>query len=290
MRTAGFLVTLSLLLVSALVADDFSGAAHKLQAETCEDVLDVVGDFSDCHDNFPTGCTHSTRPGYDAYLNYLKNQVVSPTPPQGDRLSADGFAVLEENLPPTLGTRNHADHAVELAQAGEGQVREVVGFLYYFENTGKPRRHQTNGETSNCQLLGTANSDFHLGIGFDPNMASRIRSGTVKHVIGAPPAEAEQTSIIGEMTPHMRAELHPGWTLARLNRAVGRQILVRGQLVVDNDHVNAKDDCGNPNANTDACWRASVWEIHPITEFFVCTGTQPCDPNDLSTWKRLENL
>jgi hypothetical protein len=215
---------------------------------------------------------------------------VPPTPPQGDRLTSDGFAQLEENIPPTLGSRNHADHALDLAGQGEGQVREVVGFLYYVENTGKPRKHQTNGETSNCQLLGTANSDFHLGIGFDPDMARRISNGTVKHVVGAPPAEAEQTSIIAEMTPHTRADLHPGWTLARLNRAVGRQVLVRGQLMVDNDHVNAKDDCGNPNANTDTCWRASVWEIHPITEFFVCTSPQPCDPNDLTAWTALENL
>ena len=290
MRTARFLLALGVLSLSPLLADDFSSAAHKVQAEHCEDVLDVVGDFSDCHDNFPTGCTHSARPGYDAYLNYLKNQVVAPTPPQGDRLTLDGFANLEENLPPTLGSRNHADHAEDLASSGEGQVREVVGFLYYVENTGKPRQHQRAGETSNCQLLGTANADFHLGIGFDPSMAGRIRNKTVGHIPGAPPGEMEQTSIIAEMTPHTRAELHPGWTLARVNRAVGRQVLVRGQLMVDNDHVNAKDDCGNPNANTDECWRASVWEIHPVTEFFVCNSAQPCDPNDPGAWTPLENF
>ncbi len=279
-----FLVVVTLLLALHVNGDDQSSKANKVTADNCEvDGIELT-DFSDCHDNFPTGCTHAANPSYDAYLNFLKNRVIGSTSPSGAVLTSAGYTHLEGLLPDTLSTRNHAAHAKELATAGEGDVRQLAGFLYYVENEGTQR----NGETSNCQMVGTANADFHLGIGFDENVARKIVAGKLHHrANGEDPTIVDQTSVIAEMTPHTRATFHSKWTITRLRKAIGKQVLVRGQLMADNQHFGAQD-CGSPSASDVDCWRASIWELHPVTEFFVCE-TSHCDAADLSQWTALEN-
>ena len=261
-------------------AQDLASQAHKVQVETCQD----VANFEDCHDNYPTGCSNSQSPNYDAYLNFVKNQL--PTGPLDSDavLEAGDFTALEDKLPAGLGSRNHAHYAEELQTMGEGQVRMVEGYLYYVVDTGKK---SSGGETSNCQLLGDSNADYHIGIGFDAGVAQQLTGHGHSH---PPLKELEQSTVIVEMTPHYRAQFHPQWTFAQVSKALGRHVLVIGQLMADNEHAKAKDDCGNPNSNTQTCWRATIWELHPVMQFYVCTGTHACDPGDLTTWTRLEDL
>jgi hypothetical protein len=35
--------------------------------------------------------------------------------------------------------------------------------------------------------------------------------------------------------------------------------------------------------------RFALWEVHPITEFFVCTQA-PCDASVSSQWTKLEDM
>jgi len=259
-------------------AQNLSSQAHKVQVETCED----VSNFEDCHDNYPTGCSNSQNPNYDAYLNFVKNQLPTGSPDSDSVLEAGDFSEFEDKLPAGLGTRNHAHYAQELETLGEGQIRMVEGYLYYVVDTGKK---SGTGESSNCQLVGDGNADFHIGIGFDASVAQQL--GGHGH-----PAmkDLEQNSVIVEMTPHYRAQFHPKWTFAQVQKALGRPVLVIGQLMADNEHSKAKDDCGNPHSNTSTCWRASIWELHPVMEFYVCTGTHACDAGDLTTWTKLDDL
>ncbi len=158
----------------------FAKRVESLQAETCEEDLQTV---DDCHGNHKTGCSSSQNPRYDAYLNYLKNGLpdpsatASPVVNGGSALDANFFAGLEGGIPDTLTSTNHAQHATELAQMGEGQIVTLIGTLFYTLHGGK--------ETCNCELIGDDSLiDFHIGIGFTAfplsgDVLSQLRAGSV---------------------------------------------------------------------------------------------------------------
>jgi hypothetical protein len=71
----------------------------------------------------------------------------------------------------------------------------------------------------------------------------------------------------------------------------GKQVKVVGQLMLDNAHANSKDDCAFADDPVEGCWRASVWEIHPVTQFFVCKSGRACTVSSADAdWVRLEDL
>jgi hypothetical protein len=259
-----------------------------LQPETCADNLETV---DDCHDNYKAGCTHSPNPRYDAYLDYLKNSMPDPASSpadlnHGNPIDAAFLADSENNTPDTLTAYNHAQHAADLADMGEGQVVSVVGTLYYAIHGG--------AESVNCQLSGDDSLvDFHIGIGFSDfplgaGVLDQLRSGKdFKSVLQqADQLTLEQNSFVVEMTPYYREQFKSGWTLSKVQGVTGRQVRVNGQLMIDNFHHKSSDDCGLADANPDKCWRLSVWELHPVTSFQVCNGDH-CDANS-TNWVNLE--
>src|ERR1041384_3206715 len=74
-----------------------------------------------------------------------------------------------------------------------------------------------------------------------------------------------------------------GWDAGTLNRIndEGLPVLVVGGLTYDNEHLVNKDKThiksGQPK-------RMSLWEIHPITEFYVCVDAHGCDPAVHDQW------
>ncbi len=253
-------------------AHELAKKAAKVEAETCEDVQTS----EDCHSTYPAGCSDSENPHYDAYLNFFKNQVPSPQLQPTQFLVQDDFESLDKNTPETLKKGNHAVHAEELAELREGNIVALIGYLYYAQVTTSP-------ETTNCRLKGRGNSDYHIGIGFD--------SAVAKKILNREPVdkdELNQSSIIVEMTPHYRAKYHPKWTIARVKDATGRQVKVMGQLMIDNEHANPRQNCGSPEADKGTCWRASAWEIHPVTQFYVCKTEIPCT-KDSPDWKKIDD-
>lgn len=268
-----------------------SKQVESLQGETCEDNLQTV---DDCHANHKTGCTHSENPRYDAYLNYLKNGLPDPGATAsadvngGNALGADFFASLENGIPDTLTSTNHAQHSVELSQMGEGQIVTVIGTLYYTIHGGS--------ETCNCQLSGDESLiDFHIGIGFadfplGADVLTQLRNGMAYDKILSPQDRhaLDQPAVVVEMTPYYREQFRPGWTLSKVQAATGRQVKVTGQLMIDNVHHKPADDCGLGDADVNKCWRASVWEVHPVTSFQVCNATH-CDANS-ADWVDLDTM
>jgi len=229
-------------------------------AAVCDD---NIADQQECHANYPTGC--SAKGGYDPYLNYLKN--LTPSPAAGvSALDQSGFDNLNSNTPGDLSRDNHADYADQLKSLGEGSQFVVTGYLYYYQHTG--------AESSNCDLTGPApdysNVDFHIGIGFDAGIAGKAvnnpKPGTAQM------KEFQQNSIIVEMTPHYRAQFHPNdWTLDTLAPALGHRVRVTGQLLVDSEHNVRGQNCAiTSNPQGSKCWRYSVWELHPVTDFQIC--------------------
>ncbi len=252
-----------------------------VQAVKCDEVLD----FQDCHSRFPTGCSQAA--GYDAYLNLLKNQLPSPAPPSEpvNFLNEQRFANLDSNMPSGLTRNNHSTFKDALAAQGEGQTFGVVGYLYYAIKTG--------AESSNCQLPSTdpegSNVDYHIGIGFDPQLAAQLGGPTkpTKTLMKT----LQQNSVIVEMTPHYRFLFENGaWTLDNLQKAIGKQVKVVGQLIVDSEHNIPSQNCALATTPTQrqTCWRASVWELHPVERFQVCR-LGSCSLNS-ADWLELDQL
>ncbi|HET7108647.1 MAG TPA: hypothetical protein VFI38_17670 [Candidatus Acidoferrum sp.] len=264
---------------------------ESLTAETCEEELDTV---DGCHANHKTGCSSSENPRYDAYLNYLKNGLPDPSSTAagdvngGKPLDAGFFASLEGGIPDTLTSTNHAQHAADLAQQGEGEIVTVVGTIFYTLHGGS--------ETCNCQLTGSeAVVDFHIGVGFadfplGADVLNKLRAGKKYSSILSKEDQhvLDQASVVVEMTPYYREQFRPGWTLSKVESVTGRQVKVTGQLMIDNVHHKPADDCGLADADTTSCWRASVWEVHPVTSLQVCSVAH-CDANS-TDWVNLEDM
>jgi hypothetical protein len=239
-----------------------------------------------CHNQFPTGCTDSSHK-YDAYLNFLKNQTPGPSLASTALLNENDFQSLESKIPSGLGTGRHAKFAPALAGLGEGNIVTVIAYLYFVQDTGKGGNGQPSiGETANCKLQLPESYDYHVGLGFDAALAQQIRTNKPQPINGKP-GKMDKTSVVAEMTPHTRA---PKWTFARVNSLQGQQVKVVGQLMIDNLHLNAKGDCSFPNA-LPSCWRATVWEVHPVTQFYLCNLSAGCDQSSpRSAWTSLDNV
>lgn len=239
-----------------------------------------------CHKQFPTGCTDAQTVSYDPYLNFLKNQTPGANLASAAVLEQSDFQSKEGQIPAVLGKRNHAQLASQFAPLGEGNIVTVFAYLYFAEDTRGSGSNPSPGETCNCKLRLAGSYDFHIGLGFDKNLATQVQQKKVKPS-HSQPSELEKTSVVAEMTPHTR---RTKWTLARVLSLLGQQVKVVGQLTADNEHFNAKDDCGFSGA-TAKCWRSTIWEIHPVTQFFVCNVSSGCDANSPdSAWTSLDNM
>jgi hypothetical protein len=243
---------------------------------------DDVQDFRDCHARFRTGCSKSA--GYDPYLNLLKNNLDPPDPDSSPVrfLAKKDFEALDEATPTDLDRSNHIDFKNELDRQGEGKIFGLVGYLYYAKKTG--------AESSNCQLDSDdeegSNVDYHIGIGFDDNLAKRLASGN--NLTAADRKALQQKSVIVEMTPHYRATFETDkWTIDALRQIVGKQVRVVGQLIIDSEHNVRSQNCAiaETNKQKQTCWRASVWELHPVTQFEFCKA-ESCTQNS-SEWAEL---
>jgi hypothetical protein len=236
-----------------------------------------IADSQACHDRYPTGC--SAAGGYDGYLNSLKNQLVDPAGDPQHVFHVPDLVELEKQVPAELTKVNHETLEGQMGALGEGEVASLNGYLYYAKNGG--------AESSNCLLDGADDIDFHIGIGSDAGTAARAQAKSP----GLSSAERSQAVIV-EMTPHWRARYELGWSLAEVQKAVGRQVYVVGQLLADNEHDDAKDDCayngtGGPGPH---CWRATIWELHPVTRFLVCAAASCQESGVGPGWTPLESF
>jgi hypothetical protein len=227
----------------------------------------------------------SYSPRYDAYLAYFKNQIPTVQPKSQGMLSEVDFVSKYRaalNATPKITASNHKAVSAQMLALGEGQYYTVVGYLYY-------EKLSSGGESCNCDIQKSdPGDDYHIGMGFDEGLAATAEQ--VKNNENDPNfPELEKSSIVVEMTPHYRAKYHQGkWTEPQLDKALGYQVKVVGQLLLDNDHMGAAV-CSAPNASS-TCWRMSAWELHPVTEFYVCSNKKGCDANSTTGWKALDDF
>jgi hypothetical protein len=78
----------------------------------------------------------------------------------------------------------------------------------------------------------------------------------------------------------------PDWNIDVVKAAIGHQVKVTGILLIDNEHQDPKDDCALGNSST--CWRMTTWELHPVTQFQVCSADK-CDEKS-TDWVELADF
>jgi hypothetical protein len=279
------MLEIPLYLFSADRAHDLASKAASQHPATCPGTgmtLQV------CHEKYPDGCSASARPNYDAYLDFLKDQDPGANLAPTEDLAATDFQQKESALPKRLGKINHAAFANQFATLGEGNIYSVVAYLYFVGDTSKSDScHPSFSETSNCRLIGADTFDYHLGLGFDSALAAKSRAHPTP--CDATSRELEKNSVVAEMTPYTR---HPKWTFDRLNALQGQQVKVVGQLMADNEHFNKNDDCHYRFGPVQpSCWRSTVWEMHPITQFYVCKASGGCTPSSPPRdWTNLDDM
>ena len=90
----------------------------------------------------------------------------------------------------------------------------------------------------------------------------------------------ECSGAVVEMTPHHRPA---AWTQGNVQSVAGKHLLVRvtGQLMFDSSHT----PCTGGVASEGDPRRASLWEVHPIYKFEVCSSGDCVDTG----WKTLED-
>ena len=107
-------------------------------------------------------------------------------------------------------------------------------------------------ETVNCKATDPLYRDTHIEI--------------ADH-LGAPSTER----VIVEVTPRWRAAMQAAavdWTTAGLHSLIGKRVRFRGWALFDVEHRGQAANTAPGNASD---WRATVWELHPVTSFTVLT-------------------
>jgi hypothetical protein len=162
-------------------------------------------------------------------LNVLKRRMTTPTPQD-----IDARVTMQALVAPGDDTNRWDD---ERGATIEGYVAGVkVGGV----------------ESVNCHTKDPAYRDTHIELTLEPL------------------ANDESTYVIVEVTPQVRQEMAKkgvDWSTASLHKTLlGRWIRVSGWLLFDVEH---KPNARNTASGGAHIWRATVWEIHPITAIEV---------------------
>lgn len=162
-------------------------------------------------------------------LNQLKNRYVAPQDSE-----IDASITLDALLAPD------DDRTRWSSTSGA----ELTGYVLAVKPGG--------GETCNCGKTDPANTDTHIELVSDPTNTD----GTQVVVI--------------EVTPRMRAIMDASgtdWSTKTLRAQFRHKwVKVRGWMTFDAQHANAAENTNPGGANN---WRATAWEIHPVTAIEV---------------------
>jgi hypothetical protein len=174
-------------------------------------------------------------------------RLQSNCPAQGIPLSPHMLASIRLKNRTTLPQRADFDPLVTLAtllQPGDDRARwsvlrtaSIEGYVIAV--------HEAGSEAANC--FSPTKRDTHIEVALRPDSAPRER-------------------VVLEVTPRIRAwAKHQGWdwsSLALSRELVGRWCYFEGWLYFDNGHA---EEAENTAPGRTRNWRATAWEIHPVT-------------------------
>ncbi len=144
----------------------------------------------------------------------------------------------------------------------EGDFVELVGFIA----ATKLPPHPNTGESVNCKLKDEPSNDYHINI--------------------TPAKNGDETEgVVVEMIPQNPDRKNKDWNLDKLKKIQAGQLPVKiqGQLFFDSEHKPNTQKTGKAGGNPR---RFSLWEIHPLSSFFVCLSGS-CAKS--TGWKALQD-
>lgn len=167
---------------------------------------------------------------------------------------------------------NPAITLAAMLAAGDDEFRwnndhgaEITGFVVSVEDS-------TGGESVNCGGNSKGAKDLHINLVLDPAVAVE--------------PDYQCNRAIVEITP--RLQFLKGWSIERIKKETEQKwVTFRGWMFFDRVHINeslnTRDSkssrcggrtgqykCGGPR--NQRLWRATAWEIHPVTDFTVLPG------------------
>jgi len=179
------------------------------------------------------GCPDSgnAKPHHVSVLNRFKNRGADP-----QDADIDSSVTLAAMLAPSLDDAPRFDAT---------KAAEITAYVFRVIPGGR-------SETSNCKLGDPVHRDSHIELTLSPSDTTPIRR------------------VIVEVTPRWRAALRDqgiDWSTATLQQTVeGHWVRVRGWLMFDAEH---KAQAENTHQGGDRNWRATAWEIHPVTAMTI---------------------
>jgi hypothetical protein len=153
--------------------------------------------------------------------------------------------------------RGPTTNRAPLKKLGEGKLVTLKAFVLIARQEG--------AESVNCEKNVPDQPEFH-----DIHIS----------LVATADVDEECSGVVAEMSPHHRPD---AWTHANVEKVSKAKLPVRvtGHLYFDSSHFPCSNGQsageGNPK-------RVSLWEIHPIYKFEVCTGN--CD--GAGTWVPLD--
>jgi hypothetical protein len=158
-------------------------------------------------------------------LNRLKNRTVAP---------------LQMNVNPDISLSSVLRPGNDITRWSPTQAAIITGYVVAVKPGGP--------ETVNCGATDPAHTDTHIELALNGSDLQGIHH------------------MIVEVTPRGRAMMaaqRKDWSTNNLRRTLmGRKITVVGSMMLDKEHCNAAENT-NPGAAHN--WRATCWEIHPVS-------------------------
>jgi len=163
-------------------------------------------------------------------LNRLKNRETAPT---------------ARDINPSASLAAMARPGPDETRWTERKAATVVGYVADVKMGGI--------ETVNCHARSAHGRDTHIDLTATPS-----------------DAYDERRHVIVEVTPRWRAAVARSgvdWETDSLRqRLLGRCVRITGWLLFDREHRGQSD---NTASSSESVWRATAWEIHPVTKIEV---------------------
>ncbi len=158
-------------------------------------------------------------------LNIFKNRVQFPK---------------ENNFDLTITLQKMLEAGNDVNRWSNKKAVKIKAFVYDIKPGGV--------ETCNCKSKEANQKDAHIELLLDPNNSSKNKR------------------VVAEVTPRIREIMKlkgVNWSTRNLrDNYLGRFVEIEGWLLFDIEHKNAAE---NTNPGRPKNWRATAWEIHPIT-------------------------
>jgi hypothetical protein len=212
-----------------------------------------------------SSCGASGSGGTEVQQDEVKNNFCATGTPQP--ITTDQLAKLQAKVTndksinfgdenTSLRKKGPTTNREPLKKMGEGNLVSLRGFVL--------KAHQEGGESVNCGSSVPDAAEYH-----DIHMS----------VVGDAGTTGECSGVVVEMSPHHRPS---GWNIGTMNKVASSGVPVRvtGQLFFDSSHV----PCQAGQAVRSNPKRMSLWEVHPIYTFELCTAN--CD--GAGTWVSLD--